>query len=135
MKISPHQYARAYLAAASDSSPAKREIIAKNFWQLVWRRGHMKWSKTILSNVKTLLNEQHGVQSAQVITPQALSDSQKSHLANQLSKAVGKQMQLEYQIKPHLLAGMIVTINDQRFDASLKGRVDSLYSALAHDNN
>lgn len=134
MKIRPNQYARVYLSAVSEATPAKRQEMAKNFWSMVWRRGHMKWSKNIIASVEQQLRDKHGVKLAEITTPQQISEVQKKHITNQLTKATGKDIELVCHVKPHLLAGMVVTIDDERYDASLKGRLDSLYSTLAGDN-
>lgn len=135
MKINPTHYARGYLAAVSSSPVSKHREIAHRFWQTVWQRGHFKWYKKILESVRVLVREQQGIKLAEVITPQELSESKKNHLTSEIKRAVGQPVDLSCSVKPHLLAGMVVTIDDKRYDASLKGRLDSLYKTLAGENN
>ena len=131
MKMQPQQYARAYLSAVASVPPAKRHQVARNLWRAVWRRGHGKWSKHIIVAVQQLIRERSGIVLAEVATPQPLTETQKSNLSRQLAKAVGQPIELVCAVKPHLLAGVVVTIDDRRYDASLKGRLDALYGALA----
>ncbi|HAO81845.1 MAG: ATP synthase subunit delta [Parcubacteria group bacterium GW2011_GWD2_43_10] len=135
MKINPTYYARAYLAAVASAPVAKRHEIAHNLWQTVWRHGHFKWYKKIIANVQVLIRQEKGIKLAEVLTPQALSETQKNTLATEIKKAIGQPVELVCSVKPHLLAGMIVTIDDKRYDASLKGRLDTLYKTLAGENN
>jgi F0F1-type ATP synthase delta subunit len=134
MKSTPARYAQIYLTAASKLPSAKRGEVARTFWQMVWRQGKFKWSRQILAALQQLLRKQKGVVLAHILTPQPLNDSQKHALISQLSQAINKPVELDCQVKPHLLAGMVVTVDDKRYDASLKGRLDSLYTALAGDN-
>ncbi len=131
MKFNTATYARAYLSAVSQVPAAKRAEVAHNFWQAVWRRGHFKWRKNILGSVRDLLRQQQGIKVAEVLTAKELTAEQKNSLTKSLSKASGQSIELVCSTKPHLLAGMVVTIDDERYDASLKGRLDSLYGALA----
>ena len=135
MKINPTYYARAYLAAVTSVPASKHHEIARNLWQTVWRHGHFKWYKKILASAQVLARQQKGIKLAEVATPGVLSESQKSHLAAEIKKAIGQPVELVCSVKPHLLAGMIITIDDKRYDASLKGRLDALYKTLAGENN
>ena len=135
MKINPTYYARAYLAAVASAPVAKRHATADKLWQTVWRHGHFKWYKKIIANVQVLIRQEKGIKLAEVLTPQALSETQKNTLATEIKKAIGQPVELVCSVKPHLLAGMIVTIDDKRYDASLKGRLDTLYKTLAGENN
>lgn len=134
MKVNPVTYARAYLSAVNSVPVAKRDEVARNLWQAVWRRGHFKWRNNILSSVRALIREQKGIMLAEVSTPRELTESQKNHLADQLSKSSGRSIELACTVKPHLLAGLVVTIEDERYDASLKGRLDALYNTLAGED-
>lgn len=134
MKFNPTTYARAYLSVVSETPATKRHEVAKNFWQAVWRRGHFKWRRNIVASVQDLIRQQKGIKVAEVLTAKELTDEQKNNLTKSLTKASGQTIELVCSTKPHLLAGMVVTIDGKRYDASLKGRLDSLYDTLAGDD-
>ncbi len=127
MKLSPRSYARAYLALNDGLCGAELEEATTTFWELVWRKRHFAWRQRIVSEVTGLWNQSHGVVTADVQAPRPLPKA----LGHSLSAALGPQAELTLRVKPHLLAGVVVTVADQRYDASLKGRLDALESALA----
>lgn len=63
---------------------------------------------------------------AEVITAEPLSDKDASALADRLSKAAGKKINLKLRQDPTLLGGMIVKIGSQQLDSSLAGKLDRL---------
>lgn len=130
MKITPTHYAKAYLAAVKDL-PARRTEIAKNLWQSVWHRGHFKWAKLIVTQVEQAIRLDEGKVLVEVATPQPLTEAAKKKLIQTYTQSLGQPVDLLCLIKPHLLAGAVITVNDRRYDASLKGRLDALYRTLA----
>jgi len=131
MKLTAKTYAKAYLQAVGEAPINQQRAMANNFWQIVWRHGHFKWHKNILASLKELLREQKGIKLAQVITAKPLDAPAEHELMSKLTQATGYNIELVQTVKPHLLAGLVVTIDDNRYDASLKGRLDALYSKLA----
>ncbi len=135
MKITPKDYAKVYLSAAQSVPSAERVKIASNFWRLVWRRGHIKWKHQILSEVRSLERIQSGLKLVEIYTPRDLDKKQKDNLVSELQKSIGQPVELVCTVKPHLLAGVVITFDHERYDGSLKGRLDSLYKKLAGDDN
>ncbi|MDP3986047.1 MAG: ATP synthase F1 subunit delta [Candidatus Veblenbacteria bacterium] len=135
MKITPTDYARAYLAAIARAAAAERVQVTRNLWQAVWRRGHFTWAKRIVEQVHQLLRQQAGTVVVEVVTSRALSEAQQGSLRRDLARAVGKPVELACAVKPHLLGGVVVTWDDRRYDASVKGRLEALYRALAGESS
>ena len=127
MKLSPRSYARAYLALTNGLRGVELEEATATFWQLVWRKRHFTWRQRIVAEVAALWNQAHGVVSADVQAPRPLTKA----LEGSLEKSLGAKAEITLRLKPHLLAGVVVTVGDKRYDASLKGRLDALESALA----
>ena len=111
----------------------KSEIVdlTKKFWQLVWQHKHWVWRQAILNEVKYLQVKAQGKVTVEVVSARALDTKQQKHLCEQLSQKLHCEIDLINIIKPHLLAGVVLSIGDQRVDSSFKGRLDNLYRALA----
>jgi F-type H+-transporting ATPase subunit delta len=135
MKFSPTTYANAYLSAAHQTTAAKLPELANKFWQVVWKHRHLSWKRRILAEVERLQHEQEGKVIVEVSTAKPLSDTVRAHIKRQLKSSLNKDIELKETIKPHLLSGIIITMNDRRYDASLKGRLDALYQKLAGGAN
>ncbi len=131
MKITPTQYANTYVSMARHLPKNQLADLTKKFWQLVWRRKHFGWRKVILTEVARLQQIEDGIKVVEVASARLLDAKQQKNLREQLHKVLGTEVSLNNIIKPHLLAGVILTIGDRRLDASFKGRLDNLYRHLA----
>jgi F-type H+-transporting ATPase subunit delta len=63
--------------------------------------------------------EHRQIQPAEVVSAHALSSEQKTRLAGQLGRALGKTMELTYRTDPALLGGVVVRVGNRIFDASV----------------
>jgi len=59
-----------------------------------------------------------------------LDDAQRAKIEKALSESTGKDVRLELEVKEDLLAGMVLTLDDQTLDGSLKTRLRRLKDRL-----
>jgi len=133
MKFTPQAYARAYISTTRSLSGRELTQVATRFWELIWRHKRFAWRKQILLQVAKLEQMESGkiavdVQAARLLDPATLSK-----LRRGLEERLDKKVDLKVSVKPHLLSGVVVTVGDERFDASLKGKLDNLYQVLSGD--
>ncbi len=135
MKYSPRHYAQAYLDLTANVAKSDLINLTKNFWQLVYKHKRFAWRHKIMKEVVNLWNERQGIKSVEVSLGRAVDDKQLQNLQAMLGKNFGKEVELKTSIKPHLLGGLVLQVDDTRLDASLKGRLDNLYNVLSGQNN
>lgn len=131
MKLTPKIYAAALVGAVEGATPAEVTKAAKRLWLMVWQHRHWSWRQRIINEVADLWRRRHGQRLATVSTAKPLTVSEHTALTKSLTQHLGSKVELATVVKPHLLGGAVITIEDERFDASLKGRLDALYHALA----
>ena len=131
MKSTPRDYARAYLELAHQARAAELGLLTRRFWELVWQRRHFAWRQLIVAEAEQLMYEQAGLRPVEVATAKPLLPAAMKKLESELKTSLGQPVHLNFVVKPHLLAGIVVTTQDCRWDASLKGRLGQLYQALA----
>lgn len=131
MKESPTAYARAFVGLTKGKRASEIADIAARFWQAVYKRRRFTWRKQIIAEVSRLWQEAHGETAVRIATARELTPAEQRSLERELKTALKTDVTLELELKPHLLAGAVVTVGDSRYDASLKGRLDSLYRALS----
>ncbi len=131
MRFTPATYANLYLGLAREVAPRELPAVTARFWQLVWKHRHWGWRQRIVSEVVTLWRKESGVTGVELAVAKPLTEAAETKLKRELTKAVGQEVELTVSVKPHLLSGLVVTVGDRRYDASLKGRIDSLYHQLA----
>jgi F-type H+-transporting ATPase subunit delta len=68
---------------------------------------------------------------AKVRTATALSPGMEAEVQQALSAATGKTAILETAVDPSLIGGIVAQVGDKVYDASVRARLNSLYTTLA----
>lgn len=76
------------------------------------------------------LRRRRGEVTAKVISARALSDAQRNELAETLQKKVGGKVEIDTQVDPSLLGGLIVQVGSRMVDGSLKSKLERLKFAM-----
>jgi F-type H+-transporting ATPase subunit delta len=71
-----------------------------------------------------------GEVTAEVVSAQPLSDTQKQSLDERLQRAVGGKVAIETRVDPSLLGGLIVKLGSRMVDASLSSKLQRLQLAM-----
>jgi F0F1-type ATP synthase delta subunit len=135
MKYSVHDYAKALDGAIADSTAepvAKKEVIVKNFLELIRKNNDEGHMKKILDEAARLARGR-GRGKADAMRQVTIQS------ARPLSKAQEKMVQsflrvndiVEYEIDLELVAGVKIIVNDEmQFDGTMKAKLDSLFGAV-----
>jgi F-type H+-transporting ATPase subunit delta len=67
---------------------------------------------------------------AEVRSAVALSDAQQSRLAEALTKATGKKVNLKVVVDPSVIGGIVATVGDEVIDDTVRTRLDQVKSRL-----
>ena len=101
-----------------------------NFLKILCERGALTEYEGCLAAFKTLYNQAHGIVEAAVTTAVPLDDQQRARMAEKLSEMTGKKVMLTEKIDASLMGGVLVEMNGQRYDNTLKNRLKSIHSAM-----
>ena len=101
-----------------------------NFLKILCERCALNEYDGCLAAFKTLYNQAHGIVEAQVTTAVALDDEQRVRMAEKLSQMTGKKVVLNEKVDASLVGGVLVEMNGQRYDNTLKNRLKSIHSAM-----
>lgn len=71
-----------------------------------------------------------GRSKARVTTAQPLSEAQQARLARALSARAGTNVELEIEVDPELVGGLVAQLGDTVYDGSLRTQLQQLRSAL-----
>jgi len=101
-----------------------------NFLKILCERGALTEYEGCLAAFKTLYNQAHGIVEATVTTAVALDDEQRARMAEKLSAMTGKTVVLNEKVDASLVGGVLLEMNGQRYDNTLKTRLKSIHSAM-----
>lgn len=75
--------------------------------------------------------EMRGKAVARVASAEALSDAQRTALADKLEQIYGREMAIHSEADPSLLGGMVVRVGDEVIDGSTRGKLERLRTDMA----
>ena len=101
-----------------------------NFLKILCERGALTEYEGCLAAFKTLYNQAHGIVEATVTTAVALDDEQRARMTEKLSSMTGKQVVLNEKVDASVVGGVLLEMNGQRYDNTLRNRLKSIHSAM-----
>ncbi|SFA38814.1 ATP synthase F1 subcomplex delta subunit [Paracoccus halophilus] len=83
-----------------------------------------------VAKLRGLIADTRGEITADVVSAAALSDQQKTRLADTLARKSGKKIKLNARVDETLIGGMIVKLGSQMIDSSIRSKLASLQNAM-----
>lgn len=85
----------------------------------------------IIRHFTNLYLERKNKAKATVIAPFSLDGGFEERLKSSLRKLTGKEIDLEYEVDPELIGGVVVKIGSSMYDTSLRGQLNRLREELS----
>ena len=117
------------LAATIIPGEAPREI--RNFVSVLLSRNDLGLLPEIVEQFRGLVIHGPRAQRVLVTSAVALTDEEKSALADKLMSRFGTNLDFEYKTDSSLLGGLVVRVGDRVIDASVAGKLHALRESLA----
>jgi F-type H+-transporting ATPase subunit delta len=92
--------------------------------------GHVSLLPQIADALVKRASSEKQLEVAEVRTAVALSDTQKTRLADALAKATGKRLNLKVVVDPSVIGGIVATVGDEVIDDSVRTRLDQVKARL-----
>jgi F-type H+-transporting ATPase subunit delta len=103
---------------------------AKNFVRLLIDNGRLDALPQIYIQFQHLKDEFEGTAEADVVSAFELTDAQLAQLTAQLEARFKRKIKASVRIDKELIGGVRVTVGDEVLDASVRGRLAAMSSAL-----
>ena len=117
-------------AFAAISPQLNLDPITANFLRVLARNGRKNQLRAVVRAFRRLAAEHRGEAVAEVLTARPLNDDQLAQLRQQLRTRVGRDVNVEAQIDPSILGGIVVKLGSQRIDASIRTKLNRLAQAM-----
>lgn len=102
-----------------------------NLLRILTSRHRMHLVPQVVAELERLLRESRGVAEATVTVARPIGTDEQQKIAQQLGRALGKQVEIRTEVDPSIIGGIVVRIGDQLIDASVAGRLERLRQQLA----
>jgi F-type H+-transporting ATPase subunit delta len=101
-----------------------------NLLHLLVRRGRIEDLPRIAAEFRRLDNIRLGVTPARAVSAASLEPAEVSALTARLEQMTGGRIELEQEVDPSLLGGLVVRVGDRLIDGSVRGRLERLRNQL-----
>ena len=113
-----------------DLLSGKAEDATVSLVSLVVANGRVRELPAIVDELVAMTAREANKEVAEVRSAIALTDDQKSRLADALGKATGKQVEVKVIIDPSIQGGLVAQVGDTVIDGSVRRRLDQLKNAF-----
>lgn len=110
------------------AGPLSREIMA--LVGIMLDRKRIELAPALAEAFAELLRAHRGIALADVTTAVDVGEDALSLVAERVSRRVGKRVELRTTIDPGIIGGVVVRVGDTLFDASVRGKLESLRKRL-----
>lgn len=132
----------AFLTAASVDDDARRPVLERvfrgrlhdllvNLLQVLNNRGRSSLVWAVYRCVQLRMERKHAEQEVVVETAMPLSDDLKEAVKREIGAMIGKRVLLIEQLRPELIGGAIIRIDDLQIDASVDSRLRAMRKRLS----
>jgi F-type H+-transporting ATPase subunit delta len=104
--------------------------VTRNFLRVLMTHYRINLLDEIRLSFQNIINERLGIVRMQVISAAPLSDEQQSILRERFGKLVQKTVEIEYQIDPNVLGGLLTQIKSTVYDGTVRGYLQRIREQL-----
>jgi F-type H+-transporting ATPase subunit delta len=105
---------------------------ATNMVKLLIENGRLQLLPQIAALFENLKAEQEGVLEASIASAFAMDDMQTKELVKHLEFRFKRKIAASVTVDPELIGGVMVVAGDEVFDASVRGKLETMAAALKH---
>lgn len=117
------------LAAQFKLSPLSEKLLG-----VVAQNRRLPDLSAIVASAQELIAEHRGEVTAEVTAAQALDQAQIDAIAANLTKVLGKSVQVNLHVDAAIMGGLIVKVGSRLIDSSVKTKLERLHRALKSNN-
>jgi F-type H+-transporting ATPase subunit delta len=110
----------------------KMSPVLLNSLKVIGKHNRLDCLKAVAIAARQLFNDARGRVAVQVRTAQPLSADLQKSISSKLKERLGKEIDLQLQVRPEILGGIVVRVGDTLFDGSLVTKLEKMrVSAIA----
>jgi F-type H+-transporting ATPase subunit delta len=113
-----------------DALGERANPIAVNLLGFLVDQGHARDIDTIVERLAGVATERRSRALAEVRSAVPLDEAQRTRLAEALSRATGRQVEIRVVVDPSVIGGVVARIGDEIFDGSVASRLDEARQQL-----
>jgi F-type H+-transporting ATPase subunit delta len=132
MKFSAKQYAEALMDSLSSTNPKDQDKVLDNFVKVLAENNDLKLYEEISSEFHKLELGKKGIKQVEVTTAHMTNHENDQAILKELNKLVDGKVELKKKVDERIIGGVIIRMEDQMLDASVKNNLDKLKKDLSN---
>ncbi len=104
--------------------------LALNLASLLVAKGRVGITGDMASEYRRLIDSHRGLETVEVTTAVPLDEQSKNQIADQLKKAIGKEIVLSTSVAPQIIGGLVIKMGDDLIDGSTRAKLTEMRRAL-----
>ena len=109
----------------------KIEALFVEFLVVLINKHRVSYLHEIIDELVLMVETEKGLAKATVVTAVTLTEDERRSVMEKLTLQTGLTVELEEQVDPNVIGGMIVTISNKVIDGSVRYGLDSLHEQLS----
>jgi F-type H+-transporting ATPase subunit delta len=131
MKYSARQYAQALIEALEGVAPSDEEKILDNFVEVLASNNDLRMFDDISQEFHKLELVKKGIKQVEITSAKPISRENEHQIVEELNKLVKGKIEVKKTIDEKLIGGVIIQMEDQMIDASVKNNLEQLKKGLS----
>ncbi|HWF48134.1 MAG TPA: ATP synthase F1 subunit delta [Bryobacteraceae bacterium] len=124
-------HARKAAVVARLAEAMKLHRLLRNFLRVVVSHRRVNEMDQILSSFESAVDDRTGFVPADIASANELTAAQRELIERALGTKLGKYIRAHYRVDPGLLGGVLARVASREYDATLRGKLDSMRYRLA----
>jgi F-type H+-transporting ATPase subunit delta len=130
MKYSAKHYAMALIEALESAHSKDQEVILDNFVKVLADNNDLRLFEPIAEEFHKLELAKKGIKQVEVTTAHPLNKENEQAIIHELNKLVKGDLQLKKKVDENVIGGVVIRLEDQMLDASVKHNLEQLKKDL-----
>ena len=131
MKFTAKQFAEALMDALSDTDPKHTDLILDNFVTVLADNNALRMYSEIANEFHKLELAKKGIKQAEITSAHELNSENEKQILHELNKLAKGHYELNKKVDESLIGGVVIRLEDQVLDASVKNNLEQLKKDLS----
>ena len=132
MKFSAKHYAQALMESLQDTSPKDQEKVLDNFVKVLAEHNDLRLFDQIQQEFHKQDLAKKGITQVEVKSAHPLNKENEKAVIQQLNRIVKGKIELKKELDERLIGGVVIRMEDQEIDASVKNQLEQLKGTLSN---
>ena len=132
MKNTPKQYANALIEVLEQTNPKDQDMVLDNFVKVLAENNDLRLFEEIADEFHKQELARKGIKQIEVTSAHPINKANEQEIIHELNKLVKGNYELKKEIDEKLIGGVVIRMDDQMIDASVKNSLEELKEELSN---